>query len=64
MKPDDLARGALILVAQDNYGRAGLWTIAAAWALGRKRRIDHLGYSALVGFWRGQPYLLSFREAV
>jgi len=62
MQPADLALGALIMVAQANYRTASIWTLAAAWAFGRKRDVEHLGYAARVGFWRDRPYLLSFRE--
>jgi len=54
--------GMLILVAQAHYAHARWWVLAAAWALGRHRIVRHLGREGRVAFWRGKPYLLSFRE--
>lgn len=61
---DDRATGNLILLAQLNYQRAGWLTLACAWALGRHRIIRHVGRIGRVSFWRGAPYLLSFRETL
>lgn len=62
MQRSDLATGNLILLAQLNYQRARWWQLAAAWIFGRHKIVHHLGRVGRVGFWRGQPYLLSFRE--
>lgn len=59
---DDRALGNLILLGQINYNQARWWTLAAAWIFGRHRILRHLGRVGRVSFWRGQPYLLSFRE--
>lgn len=59
---DDRAVGNLILLAQANCNRARWWTLAAVWILGRHRILRHLGRVGRIGFWRGRPYLLSFRE--
>lgn len=56
------AATTLIFVANANFERARLRTLAAAWLFGRHRRVRHLGYEARVAFWRGTPYLLTFRE--
>ncbi len=61
---DDRATANLILLAQLNYQRAGWLTLALAWSLGRHRIIRHLGRIGRVSFWRGNPYLLSFRETL
>ena len=37
-------------------------TLALAWVFGRHRIIRHLGRAARISFWRGKPYLLTFRE--
>lgn len=54
--------GNLILLAQMNYQRAGWLTLTGAWIFGKHHVIRHLGRVGRVSFWRGQPYLLSFRE--
>ena len=52
----------LILVANAHFKGARWWTLAAAWAFGRHRIVTHLGREGRVAFWRGTPYLLTFRE--
>jgi hypothetical protein len=59
---DDRSTANLILLAQLHYQHASWWTLAAAWMFGRHRTVRHLGRVGRVSFWRGQPYLLSFRE--
>jgi hypothetical protein len=54
--------GELILLAQSVYARARWWQLACAWAFGRHRIVRHLGREGRIAFWRGAPYLLSFRE--
>lgn len=54
--------GDLILIAQMHYHRANWQTLAAAWIFGRHRVVRHLGRVGRISFWRGRPYLLSFRE--
>lgn len=61
MDTDD-ATGRLILLAQLHYQHARWWRLAAAWVFGRHRIVRHLGRVARISFWRGTPYLLSFRE--
>lgn len=56
------AKGQLIMLAQANFNRAQWWQLALCWVRGRHRVVCHLGYTARIGFWRDQPYLLSFRE--
>lgn len=58
----DQTLGTLILLAQAHYNRARWWQLAAAWTLGRHRVVRHLGREGRIAFWRGVPYLLSFRE--
>jgi hypothetical protein len=62
MPDHDTAMGALILTAQGHYNQARWWVLALVWVFGRHRIIRHLGRTGRVGFWRGQPYLLSFRD--
>lgn len=52
----------LIFVANFHYQTASWWVIAAAWLFGRHRIVRHLGRVGRVAFWRGTPYLLTFRE--
>lgn len=52
----------LIFVANEHFKLARWWTLAAAWVLGRHRIVRHLGREGRVAFWRGTPYLLTFRE--
>ena len=54
--------GMLILAAQAHYSQARWWVLAAAWAFGKHRIVRHLGREGRIAFWRGAPYLLSFRE--
>lgn len=63
MAHGETARGNLILSAQAHYLSARWWTLAAAWMFGRHRVVSHLGRIARISFWRGRPYLLTFREA-
>jgi hypothetical protein len=62
MMDPDQAKGTLILLAQVNFQTARWWQLAAVWLFGRHRIVRHLGRIARIGFWREQPYLLSFRE--
>lgn len=62
MSEHDRAMGNLILTAQLHYNQARWCTLALVWIFGRHRTIRHLGRVGRVGFWRGKPYLLSFRE--
>lgn len=59
---NDRDAATLILVANAQFGRARWWTLAAAWLFGRHRIVRHLGREGRVAFWRGTPYLLTFRE--
>lgn len=59
---NDRAIGNLILTAQLHYNAARPVTLALAWVFGRHRIIRHLGRAARISFWRGKPYLLTFRE--
>lgn len=54
--------GTLIMLAQAYYNQATWWELTAAWLFGRHRIVRHLGWEGRVSFWRGNPYLLSFRE--
>lgn len=54
--------GQLILTAQAHYSAARWWQLAGAWLFGRHRIVRHLGREGRIAFWRGEPYLLSFRE--
>lgn len=56
------AAGTLILTAQMNFNQAHWWVLALAWVFGTHRTLRHMGWFARIGFWRGKPYLLSFRE--
>lgn len=58
----DIDLGMLILAAQAHYAQARWWKLAMVWAFGRHRIVRHLGREGRVAFWRGNPYLLSFRE--
>jgi hypothetical protein len=58
----DVDLGMLILSAQAHYSQAKWWTLAGAWLFGRHRIVRHLGREGRISFWRGNPYLLSFRE--
>ena len=62
MPASDLAKGNLILLAQLHYQQARWWQLAAAWIFGHHQIVRHLGRVGRVSFWRGNPYLLSFRE--
>lgn len=62
MRSSDEAKATLILLAQLHYQNAGWRTLAAAWVFGRHQTVRHLGRVARISFWRGDPYLLSFRE--
>lgn len=64
MHNTDQAKGNLILLAQLHYQQARWWQLAAAWVFGRHQIIRHLGRIGRVSFWRGRPYLLSFRETI
>lgn len=59
---NDEAKAMLILVANAHFKAARWWVLAAAWVFGRHRIVHHLGREARVAFWRGTPYLLTFRE--
>lgn len=59
----DAAIGALVLVGDHNFKKAHWFTLAAAWLFGRHQTFTHLDCRGRVAFWRGQPYLLTFREA-
>lgn len=63
MTQNDEALGNLILSAQAHYVHARWWTLAAAWVFGRHRVVQHIGRIGRISFWRGRPYLLTFREA-
>lgn len=54
--------GTLIMIAQAYYNQATWLELAAAWLFGRHRIVRHLGREGRISFWRGNPYLLSFRE--
>ena len=58
----DEAVAMLILVANAHFAAARWWVLAAAWMFGRHRIVRHLGREGRVAFWRGTPYLLTFRE--
>lgn len=62
MSRSDADCGMLILVAQYHFKRASLLTLAAAWLFGRHEIVRHMGRVGRVGFWKGTPYLLTFRE--
>lgn len=64
MQPSDEAKGTLILLAQLHFQNARWWHLAAAWVFGRHQIVRHLGRIARISFWRGHPYLLSFRETI
>lgn len=59
----DAATGALVLVGDANFKSANWLTLAAAWLFGRHQVFTHLNCRGRVAFWRGQPYLLTFRGA-
>ncbi len=52
----------LIFVSNAHFKAARWWTLAAAWVFGRHRIVRHLGREGRIAFWRGTPYLLTFRE--
>lgn len=58
----DEALANLILSAQSHYHKARWWQLVLAWVFGRHRYVVHLGRIGRISFWRGRPYLLSFRE--
>lgn len=60
----DEAKAKLILLGQLHYQHARWWQLAAAWVFGRHQIVRHLGRIGRVSFWRGRPYLLSFRETI
>ena len=62
MQNSDAAMGNLILVANHHFQNARWWQIACAWIFGRHQTVRHIGRVGRVSFWRGKPYLLSFRE--
>ena len=62
MQNSDEAKSALIFVAQCHFQKARWWELAAAWVFGRHQIVRHIGRIGRVSFWRGKPYLLSFRE--
>ena len=59
---NDEATATLIFVANGHFKAARWWTLAAAWMFGRHRIVRHLGREGRIAFWRGTPYLLTFRE--
>lgn len=59
---DDVATGALVLTAQDNWHRASVRVRIAAWLFGTHAVFEHMDYRLRIGWWRGQPYLLSISE--
>ncbi|MBY6091063.1 hypothetical protein [Maritimibacter alkaliphilus] len=54
--------GVLVLVASVHYDAAGRLVRLAAWLFGRHQTFAHMGRSGRIAFWRGTPYLLTFRE--
>ncbi len=58
----DRLLSGLILTSQANYAVASRWTLFRVWIFGCHRMVHHLGRMARLGFWRGQPYLLTFRK--
>lgn len=58
----DEAKAMLIFVANAHFKAARWWVLAAAWVFGRHRIVRHLGREGRIAFWRGKPYLLTFRE--
>lgn len=62
MRHNDQAKANLIFVAQAHYQTANWLQLVGAWVFGRHQIIRHLGRIARVSFWRGRPYLLSFRD--
>lgn len=62
MPVSDEAKARLIMLAQLHYQKARWQQLAAAWVFGRHQIVHHLGRVARISFWRGNPYLLSFRE--
>lgn len=53
--------GNLVLMANLHFKFAPLRTIFAAWLLGRHEVFVHLNKRCRISFWRGRPYLLSFK---
>lgn len=60
---DDEGIAGLILLAQANWAAASCGERLAAWAFGRRLRLEHPGWRATIAVWRGEPFLVSFREA-
>ena len=58
----DEAKAMLIFVANAHFKAARWWVLAAAWVFGRHRIVWYLGREGCIAFWRGKPYLLTFRE--
>jgi len=59
----DLEIGAVVLVGDDAWRRAGWWTRLRAVAFGERQSFEHLGMRVSVSWWRGTPYLYRVREA-
>lgn len=63
MSASDAAIGSVVLVGDYNWRQGPMRAALAAWLFGRRERFVHLGLRCTVAWWRGQPYLISLREA-
>jgi hypothetical protein len=54
--------GTLVLVANIQFQHATFRACLAAWLFGRHEVLVHLNRRCRISFWRGRPYLLSFKE--
>lgn len=62
-KGEQLQIGTLVLLADDLWRQAGWMQQLRVWLFGRRRDVVHLGTECRLHWWRGQPYLISIREA-
>lgn len=55
---------AILLVGDHHWRKGPKWKAAFAWAFGKRERFGtHLGGQATVSWWRGEPYLITLKEA-
>lgn len=54
--------GKLVLYANLRFKFATIGTLLLAWVLGRHEVFTHLGRRCRISWWKGTPYLLSFKE--
>lgn len=59
----DLQQGRKVLVGDDNWRKASLWTSIRVLLWGKLETFEHLGMQCHVRWWRGAPYLTSISEA-